>query len=132
MPIKMRVVGVSQVPKMMSAKEGRMFLRELRNSINCDRPRLVLDCSKVQQIDKPLILLLLGCLEEVMKCNGDIKLADLPPDPEGMLRTTGVDRLFHTYQTTAEAVNSFHQCPAGMLSYLPEAMLSPQKSGIVA
>lgn len=132
MAIKMRVVGVTQVPKMQSAREGRTFLRDLQSSINGDRPRLVLDCSKVRQLDRSVILLLLCCLEEAMKCNGDIKLADLPPGAAEMLQMTGADRLFEIYQTTAEAVNSFHQSPDRMVSDGCEAMPSPQESGIVA
>ena len=132
MAIKMRVVGVTQVPKILSAKEGRTFLRDLQSLINDDRPRLVLDCSKVHQLDRSVILLLLCCLEEVMKCNGDIKLADLPPGAAEMLQMTGADRLFEIYQTTAEAVNSFHQSPGRMVSHGSEAMPSPQESGIVA
>ncbi len=132
MPIKMRVVGVRQVPEVQSAREARMFLREIRKSINDDRPRLVLDCSKLRQMDKSVLMLLLCCLEEVMKCNGDVKLADLPPGAAGILQVTGIDRLFDIYQTTSEAVNSFHQSPAGMSSYLPEAISSSKESGIVA
>lgn len=132
MPIKMRVVGVTRIPELRSAKDGRIFLRDLQSSIDGDRPRLVLDCSNLRQLDRSAILLLLSCLEEVMKCNGDVKLADLPAGAEQILRTTGADRLFDVYQTTAEAVNSFHRSPASMFSYVPETVLPSQESGIVA
>lgn len=132
MPIKMRVVGVTQIPKIRSTREGRIFLRDLRNSIDEDRPRLVLDCSNLPQLDRPTILLLLSCLEEVMKCNGDLKLADLPPGAAEMLHATGADRLFDIYQTTTEAVNSFHRLPASVFARLTETVLPPQQSGIVA
>ncbi|HTU50993.1 MAG TPA: STAS domain-containing protein [Acidobacteriaceae bacterium] len=128
----MRVVGVTQIPKIRSARDGRIFLRDLRKSIDENRPRLVLDCSNLRQLDRSSILLLLSCLEEVMKCNGDLKLADLPPGAAEMLHVTGADRLFDIYQTTAEAVNSFHQFPASMFTCLPETVLPPQQSGIVA
>lgn len=132
MAIKMRVVGVRQVPRISSARESRMFLRDVQSSINDDRPRLVLDCSKIAELNKAVLLLLLCCLEEVMKCNGDLKLADLPPGAEEMLRRAGADRLFEIYQTTAEAVNSFHQSPLRRFSHLPEAVPIPQGTGIVA
>ncbi len=132
MPIKMRVVGVMQVPKLLNAKDSRTFLRDLQSLLDGDRPRLVLDCSKLPHLDKSVILLLLCCLEEVMKCNGDIKLADLPHGAAEMLRMTGADRLFDIYQTTAEAVNSFQRSPASMFSHLTETVLPPQESGIVA
>ena len=132
MPIKMRVVGVTRIPKLRSAKEGRIFLRDLQGSMDGDRPRLVLDCSNLQQLDRSTILLLLSCLEEVMKCNGDVKLADLPPGAEEIFRMTGADRLFDIYQTTAEAVNSFHRSATSVFSYVSETVLAPPQSGIVA
>ncbi len=132
MAIKMRVVGVTQVPKILSAKDGRTFLRDLQRLIDGDRPRLVLDCSKLLHLNKSVILLLLCCLEEVMKCNGDVKLANLPPGAAEMLRMAGADRLFDIHQTTAEAVNSFHRSPASMFSHLTETVLPQQESGIVA
>jgi anti-anti-sigma regulatory factor len=58
-----------------------------------------------------VIHLLLHCLEEAMKRNGDVKLAALPPEGAEFLRITGVTRLFDIYETTAEAVNSFSHFP---------------------
>jgi hypothetical protein len=55
--------------------------------------------------------LLLHCLEEAMKRNGDVKLAAVPTAAAVLLVSTGVARLFEAYDTTAEAVNSFHQLP---------------------
>ncbi len=49
-----------------------------------------------------------------------------------MLRATGADRLFDIYQTTAEAVNSFHRSPSSLFSHMPETALPPQESSIVA
>jgi anti-anti-sigma regulatory factor len=43
--------------------------------MNNDRAYIVLDCSKVGVMDRSAIYLLLCCLEEAMKRNGDVKLA---------------------------------------------------------
>ncbi len=109
-------VTVKMLPETLSVKQRWIFLHEIENCIEVDRPRIVLDCANVRHVDRALIHLLLRCLEEAMKCNGDVKLAALPHEAKAILEFTGVNRLFEIFDTTAEAVNSFHQIPAFMVS----------------
>lgn len=88
-------------------KRGRLFFKELESRINIDRPCVVLDCSRVRQMDRFAIHMLLCCLEEAMKRDGDVKLAAVSPPARETLEMTRVDRLFEIYETEAEAVNSF-------------------------
>jgi len=44
-----------------------------------------------------------------MKANGDVKLAAIPPEAAAILKLTRVDRLFETFDSTADAVNSFNR-----------------------
>jgi len=111
MTLQIRTVAVMQLPEVLNMKQRRNFLREMQSQMSVDRPRLVLDCSKVRLRDRSFIHLLLCCLEEAMKCKGDVKLAALPPGAGAILELTGVNRLFDIYETTAEAVNSFHRFP---------------------
>ena len=112
MTIQIRAVAVKQLPEKLSVRQGRRFLREMVRCMNVDRPRIVLDCSNVRQMDRPLIHVLLCCLEEAMKRNGDVRLAAIPPGAGAILESTGADRLFDIFDTAAEAENSFHQVPA--------------------
>jgi anti-anti-sigma factor len=105
-------VAVEQLPETLSEKQGRRFLCALEGSINIDRPSVVLDCSKVRRMDGPAINLLLCCLEEAMKRNGDVKLAAVSQEARSILKLTGVDRLFEIFDTNAEAVSSFRRFPA--------------------
>jgi anti-anti-sigma factor len=105
-------VKVEQLPETLSVRQGRLFLGELEASINVDRPSIVLDCSKLRRMDRPAIKLLLCCLEEAMKRNGDVKLAAVPQEARPILERTGVDRLFEIFDTNAEAVSSFSRIPA--------------------
>lgn len=132
MSIKMQVVRVKQVPAGLNAKQSRAFLEEIKDSLDDGRPHLVLDCSNLPQIDRSYVLLFLGCLEEVMKCNGDVKLAALPPGAGGVLEMAGIDHLFDIYRATPEAVNSFHQFSGGMFPYSSEFVSSQQESGSAA
>jgi anti-anti-sigma factor len=111
MSIKKRSVKVYQIPGQITAFKERRFLRELHYHTEDDRPRFVLDCSMVQNMNRATISLLLSCLEEAMKCNGDVRLASLCFQAEAALRNAGVKHLFEIYATTESAVHSFHRRP---------------------
>lgn len=111
MTIQIRAVTVKQLPERLSVRQGRRFLREMVRCMNVDRPRIVLDCSNVRQMNRPFIHVLLCCLEEAMKRNGDVKLAAIPPGAGAILVLSGADRLFDIFDTAAEAESSFHQVP---------------------
>jgi anti-anti-sigma factor len=98
---------VTQLPEKLKLKEGRRFFADLQSRIRIERPCIVLDCAKVREMDKHAIHMLLCCLEEAMKHNGDVKLAAVTPSIGELLEQTRVDRLFEIYETQTEAVSSF-------------------------
>lgn len=102
---------VMQLPEKLSVEEARLFLLEVEPCLKTDRPRVVLDCSKVQQLDSDGIQVLLRCLEEAMKRNGDVKLANLLSENREILEVTRLDSLFESFDNSADAVNSFYQFP---------------------
>ena len=102
-------VAVTQLPETVDIKRGRLFFEELESRINVDRPCIVLDCSRVREMDQFAIHMLLCCLEEAMKRDGDVKLAAVSAAARETLELTRVDRLFEIYDTETEAVNSFFQ-----------------------
>jgi anti-anti-sigma factor len=104
-----RPVAVMQFPELSKKREVRNFAREVERCMDVTRPFVVLDCSNVRHLDKAVVHLLLGCLEEAMKRNGDVKLVGVPLTAEAVLGSTGANRLFEIFDTTADAVNSFHQ-----------------------
>jgi len=111
MTLQILAVTVKQLPETFNAKQGRLFFRDLESCMNVDRPRVVLDCSRVRQMDSSALHLLLCCLEEAMKRNGDVKLAAIPDGERLILERTGLDRLFEVFDTNADAVNSFRRLP---------------------
>jgi len=100
-------VTVTQLPETLDMNQGRLFFKELESRMNIDRPCVVLECSKVRDMNRFAIHMLLCCLEEAMKRDGDVKLAAVPPAARQTLELTRVDRLFEIYETETEAVNSF-------------------------
>jgi anti-anti-sigma factor len=121
-------VTVTQLPEKLKMKEGRLFFKDLQRHINIERPCIVLDCAKVQEMDKHAIHMLLCCLEEAMKHNGDVKLAAVTPSIGEILESTRVDRLFEIYETQTEAVNSFFRPNFERTLYAREARNSDQVS----
>ena|SRR6185312_8660098 len=115
MTIPERAVTVKQVPHLTDERQRHKFFCEIVRSMETHRPRMVLDCSNLAGLDMSVVYLLLSCLEEAMKRNGDIKLAALPPGAGAVLKQTGVSRLFDIHGTTAEAVDSFYRSPANMV-----------------
>lgn len=102
-----RPVIVMQLPKVMNESEAHTFLAELLPLLEIDRPRIVLDCSQIQHMDSEGVEMLLRCLEEAMKRDGDLKLAAVPPSSAVILDLMRVDSLFQTFATTEEASLSF-------------------------
>lgn len=100
-------VTVTQLPETVDLRRGRLFFKDLESRINIDRPCIVLDCSPVREMDRFAIHMLLCCLEEAMKRDGDVKLAAVSPSVRKALELTKVDRLFEIYETETDAVNSF-------------------------
>ncbi len=101
--------SVLEVKEFPGARQGRLILGEVQNYSYDERPCIVLDCSKMNQMDRLSIQLLLCCLEEAVKRNGDVKLSAVPAEARSTLKLTGVDRIFEIFETNAEAVNSFRR-----------------------
>ncbi|MFZ0632573.1 MAG: STAS domain-containing protein [Acidobacteriaceae bacterium] len=112
MTIGKRNIVVKQLPSSFDPCQNAHFLEEVESSLAQRRPSLVLDCSRLQELDETAIHLMLHCLEAALKRNGDVKLAGLPSAVEGAFSAAQLGRLFDVYGTTAEAVASFYLAPA--------------------
>jgi anti-sigma B factor antagonist len=110
-----RPVVVKRMPDRMNHRQAKVFLREVQPFLMCDRPQVVFDLSQVRQFDAAAIDMLLQCMSEVTKRDGDLKLAALSPQAATVLELTRTDRLFEIYETSTDAVRSFTY-------FLPNAM----------
>jgi anti-sigma B factor antagonist len=100
-------VIVMELPEQLNHAQVKILLRELQPLLAADRPRLVLECSQVRHIDSAGIEMLLHCMQEAMKRDGDLKLAAVSPASGAFLELMRVDRLFEIFDTEKEAVKSF-------------------------
>jgi anti-anti-sigma regulatory factor len=118
-----RPITVKQLPTSPDLQQKYLFLEEVEASMARRRPCLVLDCSRLQELDEAAIHIMLHCLEEALKRNGDVRVAALPSTAEPAFAGAGLERLFDVYATTAEAVASFHRAPAKRT--LPATAVAP-------
>lgn len=110
-----RPVVVKRVPALLNTRQARLFREEVRPLVQIDRPQIVFDLAAVRQIDAAGIDMLLECMTDASKRDGDLKLANLSPHAAVILELTRTDRLFEIYETATDAVKSFS-------SFLPNAV----------
>jgi anti-sigma B factor antagonist len=103
------------MPETMNLKQARSFLKEVEPFLSSDRPQLVFDMSQVRHIDAAGIDVLLQCMRDVIKHDGDLKLASVSPQAAVVLELTRTGRLFEIYDNSTQAVKSFS-------SFLPNAV----------
>ena len=110
-----RPVVVKRVPALLNTRQARLLREEVRPLVQTDRPQIVFDLAAVRQIDAAGIDMLLECMTDASKRDGDLKLANLSPHAAVILELTRTDRLFEIYETATDAVKSFS-------SFLPNAV----------
>jgi anti-sigma B factor antagonist len=109
-----------ELPEKLNHAEAESFLSELLPLLEDDRPCVVLDCSSVESMDSAGVEMLLQCLHETMKRDGDLKLAGVPSSAAVILELMRVDRLFEIFDTAQEAVRSFQAfAPAAVAQAQP-------------
>ena len=126
-------VVVMELPQQLNLTQAKTFLRELQPLLEADRPRLVLECSQIHDMDSAGVEMLLGCMQEAMKRDGDLKLAAVSPASEAFLELMRVDRLFEIFDTAKEAVQSFDEfrsyaLPESELCHTPSSALELLKA----
>lgn len=120
-----RPVIVKRMPDRINLQQSREFQREVQPLLRSDRPQLVFDFSAVRRMDAAGIDMLLECMSDVMKHDGDLKLAALSAQAAVVLELTRADRLFEIYDTVSDAVRSFS-------GFLPNAMRKYAELGVTS
>jgi anti-sigma B factor antagonist len=102
------VLVMEMLVQLNNSAESRTFMQDLQPLLDAPRPRIVFDCSEVRQVDRAGVAMILHCLEEAMKRDGDLKLAALRVQSEAALEL----KAFGIFATSDEAVRSFNSVPA--------------------
>jgi len=127
--IKENRVVVLQLPERLVQGKAQLFFQEIQTCLTSDRPRLVFDFSACHQLDSAGLQMLLNSAEEVMKRNGDLKLAALRQELARVLELTRIDSLFEIFENAAAAVESFYQLPVDFLQTTTSSEGPFQESG---
>jgi anti-sigma B factor antagonist len=115
MEINSRPVVVKRMPERVNARSAREFWHDVQPFLSADRPQLVFDLSPVIQLDAAGVEMLLRCMSEAHRRDGDLKLAAPSEQAAVVLELTRTERLFEIYETSVDAVRSFS-------GFLPNAM----------
>lgn len=102
-----RQIVVRKMPKRFARRRARNFYDDVKPLLNSDQPQIVFDMSETGYIDSTGADVLLQCLCEAMKCDGEVKLAGLTYAASIVLEMTCIGRLFEVYEDSASAIRSF-------------------------
>jgi anti-sigma B factor antagonist len=120
-----RPVVVKRMPARVNLRASREFLRDVQPFLHSDRPQLVFDLSQVEHLDSAGVEMLLHCMAQAAKRDGDVKLASLSPQAAVVLELTRTERLFEIYENSTDAVRSFS-------GFLPNALRHQHSHPIAA
>lgn len=90
-------VVLLDLPERLNQPGAATFLKVLKPLLDNLQAGVVLDCSKVQQIDSVAVETLLTCLEEAIKHGGGFKLAGVSPSSAIIRDLLQVPRLFEVF-----------------------------------
>jgi len=96
-----------KLPESFGGKEARKLGRDLKSNISKDNPCVIVDLSRVKNIDLAGLEGLLNCMDEVAKRDGAIQLAGVSPEAATLLELTRMDRLFHMFPSLPAETPAF-------------------------
>ena len=94
---------IIKLPHRVDAREARNLLRELKD-LPVEEPYVVVDLSAVRCMDSAALDVLLGCMVEVARRDGAMRLGGISPEAATVLELTRLDQVFEMFPTAAEAV----------------------------
>jgi len=109
---------VLKFPERVSGTEARLFASRISSELKHDRPCVIADFSGVRQIDSQALDILLECLVEVTRRDGEFYLGAVSPEAATVLELTQMDTVFALLPEAVEASTNFS---VRALEAMPEA-----------
>jgi anti-anti-sigma factor len=88
-------------------KEAEIFKNMLKKDIDFGHNKLVIDLSFCEFIDSTFLGTIVISLKKITAIGGDIKLVGFQPAVRSMFELTRISKVFETFESTDEAVQSF-------------------------
>jgi len=100
-----------RVPEVFGRKEARKLQRELRNKIGNDVPCVIVDLSRVKNIDLAGVEGLLRCMEQIARLDGSVQLGGISPEAATILELTRMNMLIQKFPAFPAEAPSFALTP---------------------
>lgn len=103
---------VVKMHEALDARNARKLGRELKSKMASESPLVVLDLSRVKDIDVSGIQGLLTCMEEVARQDGSLQLAGVSAELATLLELTRVNQLMQKFPGFCADAPQFEVAPA--------------------
>ncbi|MBI2067253.1 MAG: STAS domain-containing protein [Deltaproteobacteria bacterium] len=87
--------------------EGRELRRSLARLIHTDWPKIILDFDRVEHVDFKVLVDMVSLVVAAHTLRGQIKLANMSLYHRNILRVSGVEDFFETFDSLESAIMSF-------------------------
>ena len=104
-------VVISKLEGHLGEAELATFQEDIQQLLRGGHTQIVVDLKAVDYLDSNGIDVLLHCLAQAVRADGDLKLAALSPSAETILAITRASRFFEIFPTLETAVASFDFLP---------------------
>ena len=101
-----------RLPERFSRYEARTLAAELESRLPNDQPCLIVDFSRVKQIDSAGLNMLLGCMVKIARRDGAVQLGEVSPEAATMLELTRMDSIFDLFPRISEDATTLRLVPA--------------------
>ena len=88
-------------------KDAEEFKKALVADIEAGKRKIVVDLSTCEFIDSTFLGALVVCLKKITALGGDLKLVGFQPNVRSMFELTRMYRVFESFKSVDEAVESF-------------------------
>jgi len=95
--IDMSAAVVVRLSETLDVTQVRRLGRELKTKISAECPRIILDLSRVKDINISGLEALLSCMDEVVKQDGGLQLTGVSAEAATLLELTRMDRLMQKF-----------------------------------
>lgn len=100
-----------KLPEVFGKKESRKLRRELKQQFASNRPCVVVDLSRVKEIDLAGVEGLLNCLQEIAKQDGALQIGGISAEAATMLELTRMEGILQKFPAFPAEMPSFALVP---------------------
>jgi anti-sigma B factor antagonist len=101
-----------RLPENFDRVEARALAAGLDHHLRTDQPCMIVDFSRVKQIDSYGLDMILAWMVKVARQDGTVQLGEISPEAAIMLELTRMDRIFDMFPRISKDAVMLHVVPA--------------------